>query len=261
VPQRSSYTEGTPNWVDLETTDAGAAKAFYSTLFGWAYDDMAMSSGGVYSIAMLDGDAVAAIVEQSSEARAAGARPTWNTYLAVDDVDAATAKVAGAGGQVAMAPFDVGDGAGRMSFVLDPTGAVVALWQAGTRIGATRVNEPNTLIWNELTSSDVDRALAFYAEVVGLDARPMPMGEEEYMMLFVGEARAGGATAPHIDGAPNHWHVWFAVDDADATAAAAASSGGSVLMAPFDMPVGRAATLADPQGAVFSIITGPAPPE
>ena len=47
--------------------------------------------------------------------RAAGAPPSWNTYLAVDDVDAATAKVAGAGGQVAMAPFDVGDGAGRMS--------------------------------------------------------------------------------------------------------------------------------------------------
>ena len=59
-----------------------------------------------------------------------------------------------------MAPFDVGDGAGRMSFVLDPTGAAVALWQAGTHIGATRVNEPNTLIWNELTSADLDRALA-----------------------------------------------------------------------------------------------------
>ena len=112
-----------------------------------------------------------------------------------------------------------------------------------------------------MTSADVDRALAFYAEVVGLDARPMPMGEEEYMMLFVGEARAGGATAPHIDGVPNHWHVWFAVDDTDATAAAAAScrrirADGAVRHA------GRpGATLADPQGALFSIITGPAQPE
>ena len=80
------------------------------------------------------------------------------------------------------------------------------------------------------------------------------------MMLFAGEARAGGATAPHTDGVPNHWHVWFAVDAADASAAAAAGSGGSVLMAPFEMPVGRAAALADPQGARFSIITM-APPE
>ena len=117
----------------------------------------------------------------------------------------------------------------------------------------------NTLIWNELTTSDLDAALPFYAAVVGLQARPMPMGEEEYTMLFVGDARAGGATPPHMDGVPNHWHVWFAVEDADATASGGRESGGSVLIAPFDMPVGRAATLADPQGAVFSIITMAAP--
>ena len=50
---------------------------------------------------------------------AAGAPPMWNTYLAVDSVDEATAKVEAAGGKVAMAPFDVMD-AGRMSFVMDP---------------------------------------------------------------------------------------------------------------------------------------------
>ena len=261
MPQRSSYTQGTPNWVDLQTTDADAAKAFYSTLFGWTYDDMPMDAGGTYSIAKLDGDLVAAIASQSAELRAAGAPPAWNTYIAVDDVDAATAKVAGAGGQVAMEPFDVEGGAGRMSFVLDPTGAAVGLWQAGTHIGATRVNEPGALTWNELTSSDLDAALAFYADVVGLDARPVPMGEGEYTMLYAGEAMAGGATAPQTDGVPNHWHVWFAVSDADAAAETAERSGGSVLMAPFDIPVGRAATLADPQGAVFSIIKSTPPPE
>ena len=132
MAQRSSYTEGTPNWVDLQTTDARAAKAFYSSLFGWAYDDMAIELGR----RLLDGDAGRRRRRGDRRAepprlRAAGAPPTWNTYLAVDDVDAATAKVADAGGQVAMAPFDIGDGAGRMSFVVDPTGAVVALWQAG----------------------------------------------------------------------------------------------------------------------------------
>ena len=261
MPQRSSYTEGTPNWVDLQTTDADAAKAFYSTLFGWAYDDMPMASGGVYSMATVEGDMVAAITAQSPEMQAAGAPAAWNTYLAVDDVDAAAAKVPGAGGQVAMGPFDVEEGAGRMAFVLDPTGAAVGLWQAGRHIGATRVNEPGALTWNELTSRDLDAALPFYTAVVGLQARPMALGEQEYTMLYVGEAMAGGATPPHMDGVPNHWHVWFAVADADATADAAARSGGSVLMAPFDLPVGRAATLADPQGAVFSIIRGTPPPE
>lgn len=29
IPPRSSYTKGTPNWVDLQTTDVDEAKAFY----------------------------------------------------------------------------------------------------------------------------------------------------------------------------------------------------------------------------------------
>ena len=87
-------------------------------------------------MAMLGGHAVAAIAPQPPEMAAAGAPPMWNTYLAVDSVDDAAAKVEAAGGKVAMAPFDVMD-AGRMAFVMDPSGAPVALWQANQHIGAT----------------------------------------------------------------------------------------------------------------------------
>jgi predicted enzyme related to lactoylglutathione lyase len=53
--------------------------------------------------------------------------------------------------------------------------------------------------------------------------------------------------------------VYFAVDDADATASKAAEGGGRVMVQPFDIPsVGRSAVLADPQGAIFSVLT-PAP--
>ena len=114
-------------------------------------------------MAMLGGHQVAAISSQPAEMAAAGAPPMWNTYLAVDSVDEATAKVEAAGGKVAMAPFDVMD-AGRMSFVMDPSGAPVALWQAGQHIGATLVNEPGTLNWNELVTSDPG-VTKFYADV------------------------------------------------------------------------------------------------
>ncbi|MBO0866732.1 MAG: VOC family protein, partial [Mycobacterium sp.] len=51
------------------------------------------------------------------------------------------------------------------------------------------------------------------------------------------------------------WHVYFAVDDADATATKAAEGGGQVMVQPFDIPsVGRSAVLTDPQGAVFSVL-------
>src|SRR6266699_529248 len=222
MPTRTSYAQGTPNWVDLQTSDQDAAKAFYAGLFGWTYD----------------------------------APPMWNTYLAVDSVDEAAAKVEAAGGKVGMAPFDVMD-AGRMAFVLDPSGAAVALWQANQHIGATLVNEPGTVTWNELITTDPG-VVSFYADVVGLTTSTMDMGTGPYTLFEVDGQMVGGTVAPQMPGVPNHWHVYFAVADADAAAATAVETGGTVMVAPFDSPVGRIAVLGDPQGAVFSILK-PAP--
>ncbi len=166
MPNRTSYAQGTPNWADLQTTDTQAAKAFYGGLFGWEYDDQPMPQGGAYSMATLRGEQVAAIAPQSPETKAAGMPPAWNTYLAVDSVDQAAAQVEAAGGQLAMAPFDVMD-AGRMAFVIDPSGAAVALWQANKHIGATLVNEPGALIWNELITDD-PKAAEFYTRLLGV---------------------------------------------------------------------------------------------
>ena len=258
MPVRTSYTQGTPNWVDLQASDQDAAKAFYSGLFGWTYDDQPMPEGQVYSMAMLGEHAVAAIAPQPPEMVAAGAPPMWNTYLAVDSADDAAAKAEAAGGTIAMAPFDVMD-AGRMAFVLDPSGAPVALWQAGRHIGATLVNEPGTINWNELITTD-PAAVAFYQNVLGLTTSTMDMGAGEYTLFEADGQMVGGTTPPQMPGTPNHWHVYFGVADADATVAKATEMGGSVLVPPFDTPVGRMAVIADPQGAVFSIIQQPPQP-
>ena len=259
MPERTSYAQGTPNWVDLPTSDQAAAKAFYAALFGWTYDDQPMGEGQVYSMAMLRGHQVAAISSQPPEMAAAGAPPMWNTYLAVDSADEATARVEAAGGKVAMAPFDVMD-AGRMSFVMDPSGAPVALWQAGQHIGATLVNEPGTVNWNEDFISSDPGVTRFYSDVLGMSTSTMDMGIGPYTMFEVGGQPVGGTIAPQTPGTPNHWHVYFGTDDADATAAKATEQGGSVLAPPFDTPVGRMAVLSDPQGAVFSIIKTTPPP-
>ncbi len=257
MPARESYAQGTPNWVDLQTTDQAAAKAFYGGLFGWTYDDQPMDAGAVYSIAKIGDGQVAAIAPQSPELAAAGAPPMWNTYLAVDSVDDATAKVGPAGGTVAMEPFDVMD-AGRMSFVLDPAGAPVALWQAGQHIGATLVNEPGTVVWNELIT-DSPSALSFYEQVLGLTTTTTDMGEGTYTMFQVGGKEVGGTMPPQMTGVPNHWHVYFAVTDADAALAKVRELGGSVLAGPFDTPIGKMAVVTDPQGAAFSIFQASAP--
>jgi predicted enzyme related to lactoylglutathione lyase len=255
MPTRSEYAQGTPNWVDLQSTDQSAAKQFYSSLLGWSYDDNPMpGGGGVYSMAKLNGETVAAIAPMPPGAPE-GRPPMWNTYIAVDNVDATVDKVSAAGGQVLMPAFDIGD-AGRMSFVADPTGAVVGLWQANRHIGATLVSETGAVIWNELTTDKPDSALAFYEAVVGMTHSTMEMAPgQTYRVLKAGGADVGGCTEPPMAGVPNHWHVYFAVDDVDATATKAGAEGGQVVVEPFDIPsVGRSAVLSDPQGAVFSVL-------
>src|SRR6516165_7916011 len=59
MPKLSQYAQGTPNWVDLQTTDQSAAKQFYASLLGWSYDDNPMPQGGVYSMATVNGETVA----------------------------------------------------------------------------------------------------------------------------------------------------------------------------------------------------------
>ena len=250
MPERTSYVQGTPNWVDLQTSNQVAAKEFYGELFGWTYVDEPVPQGGVYSMAYIGDKAVAAISAQGPDMQ--GIPPMWNTYLAVDDVDASAAKVAGAGGQVAMEPFDVMD-AGRMAGVMDPTGAFVLLWQAKNHLGSQLVNEPGTLIWNELMTPDTDKAVAFYRAVLGLEAEVVAGESGPYTTFKVGDDFVAGSMHPPMEGIPSHWSVYFGCADAAATCARVTGLGGKIVSGPFDTPVGPMAVLQDPQGAFFSV--------
>ncbi|MGH3719110.1 MAG: VOC family protein [Pseudonocardiaceae bacterium] len=260
MSQRTSYPQGAPNWVDLRTTDPEGAKSFYGRLFGWRYDDLQLPEGPVYSMAVKDDGVVAAITQQPPDMAAQGAPPAWGTYLAVDDVDAATSQVEPAGGKVLMAPFDVME-AGRMAIVTDPTDAVIALWQAHQHIGATRVNEPGAVAWYELMTDDESAAVAFYQQVVGLTTSTMDLGEGTYTLFTSGADTVAGTTAVP-SGVPNHWHVYFAVEDAAAAVQRVTELGGTVVNGPMDIPIGVVAMLGDPQGGTFSIFAAnPLPPD
>jgi predicted enzyme related to lactoylglutathione lyase len=253
MPVRSSYVQGTPNWIDLSATDQDAAKDFYGELFGWTFDDQPMPEG-VYSMALKDDGLVGAISVQPPDLAAQRAPAMWNTYLAVDDVDAALARVDAAGGKTLMAAFDVTD-AGRMAFIVDPTGAPLALWQAGSHIGATLVNETGSFIWNDLRTDDVAAAASFYEAVFGLIPDAQEWDEAPYVSLRTGADAVAGISARTDEEAPNEWQIYFAVDDTEGVTAHARSLGARVILEPTDTPIGPMATLADPQGAVFNVIS------
>ena len=53
---------------------------------------------------------------------------------------------------------------------------------------------------------------------------------------------------------PPHWQVYFIVETMDEALERATSTGAKVGFGPIDVPVGRLATLVDPQGAVVSLM-------
>lgn len=255
---KTSYSQGTPSWVDLSTTDPAAAQAFYGELFGWTFVANE-TPGDDYIMASLDGSAAAGMMQQSADQAAMGLPSMWNTYFSVDDINATVASVEDAGGSVMMPPMAVMD-AGHMAVVVDPSGAVACLWQAQQHIGCEVVNEPGALIWNELLSSDVPAALGFYAKAFGIGTMEQDMGQPEpYRMLVVDEQPIAGAMAPAMDGIPNHWSVYFAVADVDAALSKTTELGGKVVVPALDVPgVGRLGGIEDPTGAMCMLME-PAP--
>ncbi|MBV8952007.1 MAG: VOC family protein [Actinobacteria bacterium] len=187
------------------------------------------------------------------EQAAQGIPPHWQSYVTVADADASAATAKKAGGTVLAEPFDVMD-VGRMAVVADPTGAVIALWQAKNHIGAELVNEPGTLTWTELISPDVPKAAKFYKALFGWDSETSEGPPMTYTEFKLDDQSIAGAMAPPMEGIPPNWGVYFAVDDTDKTIAEATKRGATVLNGPIDIPVGRFAVLMDPQGAVFSVI-------
>lgn len=245
------WPAGTPCWVDLMTTDQAAAREFYGRLFGWQID-VGPEETGNYGMAALDGRSVAGIGGMMGMEHP----PVWSTYLATTDVDASCEAVVAAGGTVISTPMDVME-FGRMAFVQAPGGGVSGLWQAGTHFGVGLANEPNSLTWNEFMCRDYEGAKAFFAHVFGYTYTEMGEAGMQYSMIEVGGNTVGGlGTLPAEvpEQVPPHWRVYFAVDDCDAAVARVGELGGSVQRPPMDMPYGRHADVADPQGAMFAVI-------
>jgi predicted enzyme related to lactoylglutathione lyase len=254
--ERTQYTPGTFSWADLSTTDQDAAKAFYGGLFGWEITDMPVDENTVYSMASIGGKAVGAISPQPQQQRDAGVPPAWNSYITVVDADAAVQRAQDLGATVHAPAFDVMQ-AGRMAVIQDPQGAYFLVWQPNEHIGASLVNAPGALSWNELGSPDLDGSARFYGELFGWSTSQMEGSEMPYLIIQNSEgASNGGIRPPMPPDTPAFWLVYFAVDDIAAAAAKVSQLGGAVLAEPMDIGIAKIGVFQDPQGAVFALYDG-----
>lgn len=241
-------------WINLMSPEGEKARAFFASLLGWTYAEMAGAPGG--RVIQVAGLTAGAIMDLDDASMPPGIPPGIGVMVRVDDADA-TVKKAGALGGTAEDAFDLGED-GRMAMLTDPCGASIAVWQPKKKLTADCDSHAHGApTWFETLTSDPARAAAFYAELFGWRVEEESMGPGmRYTLFKLGDRPIGGAMKmPATSDAPPHWGTYFAVDDADATAARGAELGGKVCIAPQDIPgTGRFALLMSPQGVPFHVL-------
>ncbi len=251
------HPHGTFTWADSVVPDVAEGRQFYAAVLGWEASAVAAPDAMAYTMFTKDGKVVAGMGPLTSSQQEMGIPPMWTSYVGVDDVDAIAARAAELGGNVVMPPMDIME-AGRMTYMMDPTGAAIGFWQAGQHSGADAFNDPGFITWNELATRDVEAAEAFYSELLPWKMETRDIGGGfMYTMITLNDRPNGGIfdmSSVMPDEVPAHWGVYFAVDDTDAAVAAATAAGGTVVMKPMDTVFGRMAGIADSQGATFRVI-------
>lgn len=246
----ASYPNGTFCWVDLGTTDLQGAKRFYEGLLGWQAEEVETPDPGVYLVARIDGRDVAGLHDHSQ-----GGAHDWDSYIAVDDLDATLAAVDELGGAVEYGPHDI-PGSARMATITDGGRARVCLWQPEGFTGARLVNETGTWTWSDLSTTAPDGAEAFYRDLFGWTFRELAPG---YHGISMGDLLIGGMRT--MGQGQASWVPYFVIEDAEEAAARAGELGGRVVVPPTDVPAGRFVVAADPPGSVLGLVQmGPGGP-
>ncbi len=264
---RRTYPSGVPCWVDTQQPDVDAAMNFYGGLFGWEFEETAPSgAAGRYVIAKLDGQEAGAIAGHGTGV------PAWNTYISVEDADAAARHLLAIGATLKSAPADSGS-RGVHAVLADPQGAELRIWQARGRPGAQAVNLPGGWNFSDLHTINIEAAVAFYTKAFGWQFDNLDFGTmirrpgygdhlEATIDPNIRVRQAGDAVprgfedavawlAPAGPGERPHWHVTFTVADRDRTLKDAERLGARIL-GQDDTEWTRTVLIRDPGGAVFT---------
>ena len=192
---------------------------FYGALLGWG-----AAPGGV--VLDSEGAPIAALV---------GGTAGWSPVF-----DGAAEQVTAAGGSVSG------------THATDPGGVTFRIGAPPVPLAAPGPGRP---VWFEHMSLDAPAADRFYSAVFGWGVAP---AGPEYSLFTNGERPFAGrlALVPELAAAVGErWMIYVAHGDVDEGAATAARLGGTVVVPPRDTPTGRLASVTDPSGAVFTLLT------
>src|SRR5579863_9795621 len=78
------HKPGAFSWIELSTTDQNAAKTFYTSLFGWTFQDFPMGPDDSYTMFSLKGRTPAAAYTMRRDEQQMHVPPHWNLYISVE---------------------------------------------------------------------------------------------------------------------------------------------------------------------------------
>ena len=107
--------------------------------------------------------------------------------------------------------------------------------------------------WNELMTTDVKGAKAFYGQLFGWGMQDMNSAGMDYTMAKLGDKEIAGMMAipDKAKGMPPTWGGYVTVTDVDEMLTRVEKLGGKIFVPAQDIPdIGRFAVIRDPQGAM-----------
>ena len=258
MPLITSFVHGQFCWAELVSQDINDAVQFYGKVLGWSKADLNQSCDDHLPHVQFEvnGQPVGGLIQMADSLKDAKLPSVWNTYVCVDDLDASVARAQQLGGTVTCEAMDAGEH-GRIAFIASPVGSVIGLWQRGSHGGEAVRGDVGAVCWNELTTKDAASAKVFYGTLFNWSFEPYAGNEADYDVIKSSDGEQIGGImqmTPEWGDVPSHWTVYFRVDAVDAVTASVQRCGGTVVVPPFDTPVGRISVLADNQGAGFNVI-------
>jgi uncharacterized protein len=240
-------------WYEHLTSDVQATIAFYSEVVGWKTQPF--GEEGAYTMWVGSQGPLGGVMALGGDVPKVAARPHWMAHVQVDDVDATAALAKKLGGKVWKEPTDIPT-VGRFAVIADPQGASISMFRPNAAMTLHDPSKEGEFCWNELITSDSAAGFRFYSQLFGwkvLEDMDMgPMGT--YRIYGLGETRLGGMmNCPQGTPMPPAWIFYVSTNDLDAAIGRATRKGGKVMNGPMEVPGGRIAQLADPQGAAFAL--------
>ncbi len=246
-------------WYELMTDDVEGAARFYEKLLGWKVSSGVAKSASAKDYRMIgrdDGGYAGGVLDLDADMAKNGAKPTWLGYLYTPDVDATAAAIKADGGAVHMGPLDIA--VGRIAMISDPMGAPFYIMKpippSGQKDATSDVFDRKAVqrvSWNELSTTDLLRAQAFYAKHFGFKfEREMDMGKQGPYCFIEHAGQDIGAMMRRAEPGQSRWNFAFRTKGTiGAAQRAVEANGGKVLVPPHEVPGGDWILICnDPQG-------------